>query len=126
MNLGEIIAIIATIIFIVIITTIFVLVDCKNIKFVLEKSERIKELINLNSSFYFEKLQSKYYNHQKCSSKRQWDNFLIDDYLIALIDSNEYFYRNIIQSIEKNISTYNRYIYQVSKIKSTVTEEFCD
>lgn len=50
----------------------------------------------------------------------------MDEYLIALIDSNESFYRNIINTISSNISKYNNYIRQTQAIKSSATEEFCN
>jgi hypothetical protein len=50
----------------------------------------------------------------------------MDEYLMALISSNESFYRNIVQTISSNISKYNNYISQTQTIKSSATEEFCN
>lgn len=50
----------------------------------------------------------------------------MDEYLIALIDSNETFYRNIVQTISSNISKYDTYIRQTQNIKSSASEEFCN
>jgi hypothetical protein len=125
MSSGEIITIIIMAVLVAILVGLLI-IDDKNKKFVLKNSERIKNLIALNETIYFSILQPSYSNHQVCNSKRQLENFSINDYLIALIDSNESFYRNIIEKIDKNITTYNEYIKQVQVIKSTATEDFCN
>ena len=104
---------------------VWAIIDFKNKKFVLENSERIKTLIEYNKTICFATLSSRYSNYYECNSKRQLVNFSINDYLIALIDSNESFYRNIIQNLDRNISTYNEYISRLKEIKSTATEDFC-
>ncbi len=125
MNIGEIITIVLISVLIAGLI-VWAVIDNKNKNFVLGKSERINRLLKLNSSIHFVSFSSKYSNHQECNSKRQLDNFSINEYLIALIDSNEYFYRNLIQSIDKNINAYSDYIYRTTQIKSTATEEFCE
>jgi hypothetical protein len=60
------------------------IIDDKNKKFVLKNSERIKNLIALNATIYFSILQPSYSNHQVCNSKRQLENFSINNYLIVL------------------------------------------
>lgn len=49
----------------------------------------------------------------------------MDNYLIALIDENEAFYRNIIDAISSNRNKYDSYIEQTKTIKSTATSDFC-
>ena len=94
-------------------------------KIVFENSQRIKELLELNKTIQFRHIQSHYYNQQACNSKRQLDNLSMNDYLISLIDSNERFYRNIIESISFNQNKYNDYIIKSKRIISTATENFC-
>ena len=106
--------------------TIWLLIDHKNKKVILAKSQRVSSLLALNQTIHFETIQSRYSNHQTCNSKRQLDHLSMDEYLIALIDSNESFYRNIISTISSNISKYNNYIRQAEGIKSSATEEFCN
>ena len=105
---------------------VWLIIDSKNKRFVLSNSERIKTLIELNNTIHFSILSPLYPKHQPCNSKKQFDNFSMNEYLIASIDKDEYFYRNLIEKIDKNISTYNNYINQVRGIVSTATEDFCE
>lgn len=97
----------------------------KDKKLVLKNSEKIQTLINLNNITCFETIQPCYSNYLECNSKRQLDKFFMDEYFIALIDEDENFYRDIIQKLNKNISTYNEYMNRVREIKSTATEDYC-
>lgn len=108
-----------------IIITISLIIDSKNRKVVSEKSQRVKALLELNKTIHFITIQSKYFNHRSCNSKRQLDNLLIDEYLMTLIDSNETFYRNIVDAILFNRRTYNNYQSQTRAITSTATESYC-
>ena len=103
----------------------YLIIEYKNEKIVLEKSHRIKELIKLNQSTHFGKIQYCYNNHQVCNSKRQLDNLSFDDYLIGLISTYESFYRNIVEVISSNRSKYYSYSKTISTIKSDATEEYC-
>lgn len=105
---------------------IWLIIDHKNKKVILAKSKRVNSLLALNRTIHFSTIQYRYSNHQTCNSKRQLDYLSMDEYLIALIDSNESFYRNIINTISSNISKYNNYIRQTQAIKSSATEEFCN
>lgn len=120
-------AIIAVIILgvILICTLVFILVNNKRKKLVLANSERIKKLIELNNKTYFKKLKLEYVNHHKCNSKRQLENFNIDEFFKNLIDENEGFYNNLIQSLDYNFNTYDMYKKDVTEITSTATEELC-
>lgn len=97
----------------------------KNEKTILEKSQRIKTLLELNKTIQFKTIQTNYHNHHICNSKRQLDKFSIDNYLMTLIDSNESFYRNIIETISYNRTTYNDYITKTRSIASSATEDYC-
>lgn len=109
-----------------ILLTIWLITDYKNKKIILKKSERVNFLLNINKNIYFSTIQHKYFNHYSCNSKRQLDRLSMDEYLITLIDSNEYFYRNIVDTISANINKYDNYIKQIQNIKSTATEDFCN
>lgn len=109
----------------VILCIIALVIDIKTKKIILEKSQRVKTLLDLNKTIHFKTIPSKYSNHLSCNSKRQLDNLSIDDYLISLIDSNEAFYRNIIETISFNRNSYNAYMTQAQDIPSTATEEYC-
>ena len=105
---------------------IWIIIDTKNVNIVLEKSERIKTLQHLNTKTYFSStMRSTYTNLHACNSKRQLENLTMEDYLISLIDSNESFYRSLLQTISSNKTKYDEYIKQVSTIKSSATIEFC-
>lgn len=117
--------VIAIIILGILIITISVVADNKNKKIILEKSQRVKELLDLNKTIHFKHVLLRSPNIKVCTSKRQLDNLLLDDYLITLIDSNESYYRNIIDVISFNRSEYDTYISQSKTIKSTATEDFC-
>ncbi|MBO5328569.1 MAG: HNH endonuclease [Clostridia bacterium] len=123
MSRGEAVIIIIAVLLIGLI--VWAIIDFKNKKFVLENSERIRALLEYNNTIHFETLRSRYSKQQACNSKRQLDNFSLDDYLITLIDSNEDFYRNIIQKLDNNTNMYNEYINHVGEIKSTASEDFC-
>ena len=122
----ENIIIIIIVAILVISLTIWLIIDNKNKKVILAKSQRVASLLALNKNYKFSTIQSKYSNHQNCNSKRQLDHLSMDEYLIALIDANESFYRNIINTISSNISKYNNYTRQTQTIKSSATEEFCN
>lgn len=111
-------------IFLVIIFAIYFIINNSK-KIVFEKSQRVKTLLDLNKTIHFKTIPSNYSNHLSCTSKHQLDNLSMDDYLISLIDSNETFYRNIIETISFNRDTYDTYITQTKEIPSTVTEEYC-
>lgn len=112
-------------IILIIIITVCIIIDNRNKKVILEKSQRVKELLDLNETIHFKKVLPRYSNLHVCNSKRQLDNLSLDDYLIALIDSNELSYRDIIETIVFNRREYNNYIKQSKTIKSTATEDFC-
>lgn len=114
------------ILMIVIVITILLIIDNKNKKVVIEKSQRVKTLLSLNKTMNFLTIPSKYSNCQICNSKRQLERLSMDEYLMALIDSDELFYQNIVQTISSNISQYNIYIKQAQSIKSSATEGFCN
>lgn len=97
----------------------------RNKKIVLENSTKIKSLLELNSETSFDILQSVYSNHFPCNSKRSFDRFSMDDYLIYLIERSPTFYHNIIQSVNRNINAYHAYMNRVRAIESSATEEFC-
>lgn len=121
----EMIVVICLIGAILIFLCIIGIIHYKKYKIVLQNSERIKLLLELNKTISFRSVQSRYNNHQSCTSKRQLENLTLDDYLIGLIASNESFYRSIVESISFNRTIYYDYIKQTESIKADVTEEQC-
>ena len=105
--------------------SVLILVYIKRKKLVLANSERVKKLIELNNKTYFRKLKLEYVNHYKCNSKRQLEKFNIDEFFIGLIDEDESFYNNLIQSLDYNFITYDVYKKDATEIVSTATEERC-
>ena len=97
----------------------------KNKTKVLNNSERIKKLMELNNTIIFFSIDSKYSNCHSCRSKRQLENFSIKDYMISLIISNEEFYVGLLKKIASNRKKYAEYLEKVRSIKTTCTEESC-
>lgn len=93
-------------------------------KIVLSNSDRIQTLLELNDTIQFRTIKSKYSYHQSCNSKRQLDHLNMDDYLITLIDSDETYFKNIIDSISFNQDSYNSYIAQTEAIESTAVDDY--
>lgn len=110
---------------VLVIIVVFIIIYNRNKKIVLEKSQRIKNLLELNKRFEFITLKPSYYNHMTCNTKRQFDRVDINDYLLSLIDSNEAFYRYLIESIEFNRESYDVYVAKTQAIESTATEDYC-
>lgn len=88
-------------------------------------SEKIKKLFFLNEQPNFIELQTYYPNCITCNTKRQFDMFSPEEYLVSLIDSNEDKCTNIVKYIEHNKLAYKDYLDKVSEIKSTADEKFC-
>lgn len=114
-----------TLAIILIVLTICVIIDNHYKKIVREHSQRVKELLDLNKTILFKEVRPRYSEIHVCNSKRQLENFSLDDYLITSIDSNESFYRNIVDAISFNRREYTNYIEQSKTIRSTATEDFC-
>ena len=114
------------IIAILVLPVVFAIIITNNYnKVILEKSQRVKTLLNLNAATQFRTIRPSYSFHHACNSKRQLDNLSLNEYLISLIDSNESFYRNIVEAISYNRETYNAYLSKIENIKSSATEEYC-
>ncbi len=124
MNVGIIIVIIIACILAAALTVLLI-IDYKNKKIVLDKSERVRSLIALNATTHFDSTDPSYSYHQPCTSKMSLEHLDIEDYLIDLIDQNESFFSNIIQVISSNITTYSNYMSRAQAITSTATEDFC-
>ena len=124
MGIGEIVLLVCLgVLFAVLI--IWYVIDSKNSKVVLEKSQMVKQLLELNKTMHFSRISSQYSEQQECNSKRQLDNLTMDQYLIALIDAKEYFYHSIVETISYNRREYPRYCLQVQRMQSKATEEYC-
>lgn len=111
--------------FVAVLIVLAIILDIKNKKIVLEKSQRIKTLLALNPSFQFKKIKSNYSYHQSCNSKRQFERFHIDEYLMSLIDSYESHFRTILETISLNRNEYADYLRKINGIKSSATENYC-
>lgn len=97
----------------------------KNKKVVLEKSQRIKTLLQLNKQYFFKVIQSDYSYGYTCNSKRQLDNYDIDDYMLSLIADYQQFFHGIICSVASNKELYKNYLNECKNIRSTATEQYC-
>ncbi len=116
----ELLSIALTVLFIV-----YLIKDNKNKRIVLNSSQRLSSLADLNKNTKFGRVSPIYYNNLSCASKRQLDHLYLRDYLMSLIDTNECFYRKIVETISNNRATYNKYIERTNQIQSTATEDFC-
>lgn len=102
-----------------------ILSNKKKKSIVFSNSRKIKTLLDLNKATEFKKITAYYSNHQICNSKKQLDHFSIDNYLISLIDTNENFYRSILNTIMFNREKWDSYIENVNAIPTTANEESC-
>ena len=128
MNQGVCVTIIffALPIVVVLLCFLFAAREKERIALVRENSQRIKELLEYNATVKYKHVNPNYFNTMSCVSKRHLDALSLDEYFISLIDSNENFYRNIIDSIFFNRIEYNKYVSRCNEIKSTATEELCE
>ena len=82
----------------------------RNIELVLENSQMIKSLNEINNVTHFAYLKSCYTYHHVCNTKRQLDNFSLNEYLLDLIDENENYAYSIndflTEIIEKGLKEY--------------------
>ena len=101
-------------------------IDNKKRKIVKENSQRVNQLILLNNTIRFKAIDSCYPFHHQCNSKRQFESFSINDYMISLANSDSYFFLDIINSANHNKDLYSFYISQASLIKSSATDENCN
>lgn len=100
--------------------------NVKKKEIIFKNSKRINSLLTLNKKTYFRTINSLYtYNHS-CHSKRQLDNYSINDFFLSIIDSNQTFFNNIISDVEYNRSAYASYLKSVYRIKTSATEVLCN
>ena len=79
----------------------------KNIVF--KKSQRIKNLLNLNKTIHFKVIKPSFAIQYNCRSKKQIDHLSINKFFINSICSHEIFYNNIVECIVHNKITYANY-----------------
>lgn len=108
---------------IIFIGAILLSINLRNIEIVKENSERLRELSETNSKFNFNVLKPRLTFCHECNSKRQLDNFSLDDFFISLINSKPDFFSNIIEKLTYNITSYKTYVQRIKTISSTATEE---
>ena len=113
-----------TLIAILIIT--FICLYNKYSKLVIQNSERLRKLFELNNTTTFNIINKKQYSfHQICNSKRQLDRLILNDYFIGIIEQDIEYFNNIYEPIHQNRNNYNRYINNCKKIKTEATDEMC-
>lgn len=113
-----------TLIAILIIT--FICLYNKYSKLVIQNSERLRKLFELNNNTTFNIINKKQYSfHQICNSKRQLDRLILNDYFIGIIEQDIEYFNNIYEPIHQNRNNYNRYINNCKKIKTEATDEMC-
>ena len=114
------------IIFVIALVVGGVLVRRKNIKIVQKHSLRLRELKALNQRTMFYGGEKKSYEyHQACSSKRQFDNVEIEEYLIAILDENKEDFTSRLAEIKFNKKNYAAYLREGDLIISKATKEEC-
>ena len=131
---------VATLVMIVI---IIAAVSNRNKNIVIENSERLKKLDELNAKTKFKELESQYSNEHQCVSRAEFNRLTeapitvgeapnsirnattLDTFLFILIDENADYYDKLIQAAEKNKEGYQRYLRRAKRIVSTVDETVC-
>lgn len=105
---------------------IYKALDTKWYRIVFENSQLVKSLIQLNATISFLKFSESYKRCYRCTSKRQFDGMILDEYFILLIDENVGFYKNLIDAISFNKKTYKTYLDKTALLSSSVTQEQCE
>ena len=88
-------------------------------------SDRIRVLLKLNDELEFEEVPQRYADYRVGKSKHDVETYDFEDHMINLILENEETYTKVINAVEGNQKTYERYIKVAREIESTATEELC-
>ena len=95
---------------------------------VVDNSDKIKALAELNKKYLFKSYQPTQTHPYSCKTKREFDRLSVRDYFYRCVYNNSYSYEKIIECIKYNRTEYNTYLSKVSEaesLESTVTEELC-
>lgn len=84
--------------------------------FVKKNSKCLNDIINYNYEQKFKNIKNVFSFYTSCSSKKQFDNFNINSYIISLINDDKHFFINLINDISGNRRLYNVYSEHFNKI----------
>ncbi len=107
-----------------IIGVVCIVFNTRNKKNVLENSQKIKSLLEMNEQYSFIKIQPDCSTFT-CKTKRQFDSFNFQDFMLNKIEEYESYYEKLINGVNYNRVTYDKYIHCVDNIKFDITEESC-
>ena len=94
----------------------------KRVKIVRAYSQRLRELHALNHRTVFYGVDKKEYAyHQSCHSKRQFDNWSMEEYLIALLDENQEEITTRLYEIDCNRRHYTNYLNETELLVSKIS-----
>ena len=90
---------------------------------VVKKSSKVlKEIETINGKIKYKNIQPNYYYSYDCSSRANFNHFILDQYLIEIINDNESFFEKLIMSIEHNKKELAKYKRLLGKIDFSQTE----
>ena len=92
---------------------------------VINNSDKIKALIELNNQLSFKNCPSWYPHYYNCRSKRELDRMSTREYFYTCVSKNLNEYAKTIECIKYNRAEYDSYLSKIRTLKSTVTEELC-
>lgn len=107
--------------YLLIITPIFIIlltIVIFNIRvsFVKNNSKCYSEIINYNNTQFFKNIRNHFSYSADCNSKKQFDSFNVNNYIISLINDDKQFFINLINDISGNRLLYQRYLDNFNKI----------
>ena len=106
---------------------VYVYIRNKHIKIVKEKSRRLQELYALNHrTVFYGGDKKEYAYHQSCHSKRQFDNWAMEEYLIAVLDENQGEITTRLYEIDCNRKHYAAYLKEAELIVPMATAANCE
>ncbi|MBQ7400294.1 MAG: HNH endonuclease [Clostridia bacterium] len=88
----------------------------------LEKSEFIKELVSVNEKVKYKNVKPLYTFEYLCSSRREFNRYTLEEYLVDLITDDTYLFEKIINGVAYNKKRYGRYVDQVERIRQSAAE----
>lgn len=123
----EIEEIIAWLIFVgtIVLFTTMIILNKRTKKIVLENSEKIKTLKELNNNFSYDSIMPSYTYYAFCNSKRSLERYSIYEFFVSTVQKNKDTFYRVINVITSNIEKYNLYTSLIKNIRSTITEEKC-
>ena len=88
-------------------------------------SEIIAKLKDLNKNTKFNTFKRKYFYHEVCKSKKNFEKLIIDDFFVGFIEENYSYFNNIYTTVTHNHTTLKIYKDTYTSYISTITNETC-